>query len=57
MKKLDRANKIMSGLAGEKTRWTETVATLSEEQGYLIGNCLIAAGMMAYAGPFTALFR
>jgi dynein heavy chain len=29
--KLVRANKIMSGLAGEKTRWTETVARLSEE--------------------------
>lgn len=23
----------------------------------MIGNCLVAAGMVAYAGPFTAQFR
>jgi dynein heavy chain len=25
--------------------------------GFLIGNCLVAAGMVAYAGPFTAQYR
>jgi dynein heavy chain len=55
--KLGRANKIIAGLAGEKSRWTETVARLSNEYGFLIGNCLVAAGMVAYAGPFTAQFR
>jgi dynein heavy chain len=24
---------------------------------FIIGNCLVAAGMMAYGGPFTAVFR
>jgi len=52
--KLGRANKILGGLAGEKTRWTETVARLSSEQGFLIGNCLIGAGMVAYSGAFTS---
>jgi dynein heavy chain len=47
----------MGGLAGEKSRWTETVARLTDEQGYLIGNCMIAAGMMAYSGAFTAQYR
>jgi dynein heavy chain len=47
----------MTGLAGEKTRWTETVAKLTEEFSYLIGNCLIGAGMMAYSGAFTASYR
>jgi dynein heavy chain len=56
-KKLERASKIIAGLAGEKTRWTETVARLTKEYGYLVGNCLVAAGMVAYAGPFTASFR
>jgi len=55
--KLGRASKIIAGLAGEKTRWTETVARLSTEYSFLIGNCLVAAGMVAYSGPFTALFR
>jgi dynein heavy chain len=56
-KKLDRANKIISGLEGEKTRWTLTVGRLDKEYGLLIGNCLIGAGMVAYAGAFTAQFR
>lgn len=56
-KKLDRANKIISGLEGEKTRWTSTVGRLDKDYSLLIGNCLIAAGMVAYAGAFTAQFR
>jgi dynein heavy chain len=57
MKKLDRAGKIIKGLAGEKERWTLTVAKLTKDYSYLIGNCLVAAGMMAYSGAFTAKFR
>jgi dynein heavy chain len=57
MLKLTRANKIIAGLAGEKTRWTDTVAKLTKDFGYLIGNCLVAAGMIAYSGPFTAQYR
>jgi dynein heavy chain, axonemal len=57
MKKLGRANKIIAGLAGEKTRWTQTVERLTEDYGYIIGNCLVGAGGMSYSGPFTALFR
>ena len=30
---------------------------LDKEYGLLIGNCLIGAGMVAYAGAFTASFR
>ena len=29
-KKLDRAEKLIGGLGGEKTRWTETAAALGE---------------------------
>jgi len=56
-KKLDRANKIIEGLSGEKESWTNTVARLGNEYDLLIGNCLIAAGMVAYSGSFTAFFR
>lgn len=56
-KKLERAAKIMDGLAGEKQRWLDTVARLGTEYEYLVGNSLIAAGMIAYSGPFTAKFR
>jgi len=56
-KKLHRAEKMISGLGGEKVRWTETVSTLTEEETLLVGNCMIAAGMISYAGPFVASFR
>jgi dynein heavy chain len=56
-KKLERAGKIISGLEGEKQRWTDTVARLGTEFEFLVGNCLIAAGMVAYSGPFTAKYR
>ena len=48
---------MIGGLEGEKTRWTETVAQLGEQQDLLVGDCLIAAGMVSYAGPFTAIYR
>lgn len=56
-KKLVRAEKMIGGLEGEKTRWTETVALLGEQQDLLVGDCLIAAGMVSYAGPFTSHYR
>jgi len=56
-KKLVRAGKIIGGLAGEKVRWEETVKRLEKEGSYLVGDCLVAAGMIAYSGPFTAKYR
>lgn len=55
--KLSRAGKIIEGLAGEKQRWTETVQELGKEYELLVGNSLIAAGMVAYGGAFTSKFR
>jgi dynein heavy chain len=54
---LSRAGKIITGLAGEKTRWTETVIDLGKEYELLVGNSLVAAGMVAYGGAFTSKFR
>ena len=56
-KKLMRAEKIIIGLQDEKVKWSETVDRLTREADLLIGDCLVAAGMVAYAGPFTAKFR
>jgi len=56
-KRLVRADKMIGGLEGEKVRWTETVANLSKQQEVLVGDCLIAAGMICYAGPFVASYR
>lgn len=56
-KKLVRAGKIIGGLAEEKVRWTATVGRLEKEGSLLVGDCLVAAGMIAYSGPFTAFYR
>lgn len=55
--KLMRAGKIITGLEGEKIRWTETVFNLGQEYEFLVGNSLIAAGLVAYGGAFTSRFR
>jgi len=56
-KKMVRAKKMIEGLAGEKERWTDTVASLTEAQKYITGDSLIAAGMICYSGPFISQFR
>lgn len=56
-KKLERAEKMISGLEGEKVRWTDTVKELGEKQELLIGDCLVASGCVSYLGPFTSSYR
>jgi len=51
---LYRADKMIKGLAGEKTRWTQKSIELGVKQTMLNGDCLLAAGMLSYAGPFTS---
>ena len=55
--RLGRAEQLMGGLGGEKVRWTETCARLEHEYGDLVGDAVVSAAMIAYAGPFTPDFR
>jgi len=55
--KLDRAEKLISGLGGEKQRWTVAATNLGEQCAKLLGDVLLAAGQIAYLGPFTASYR
>lgn len=54
---LVRAEKLVTGLASEAERWKVNVAALEEDYKNLIGNILIAAGSIAYIGPFTYNYR
>ena len=56
-KKLIRAEKIINGLSSEEVRWKSTVKILGERKELLIGDCIIAAGMVAYSGAFTSEYR
>jgi dynein heavy chain, axonemal len=56
-KKLVRANQLIGGLGGEKTRWEQFSRELGQQFIDLTGDVLVAAAIMAYLGPFTAVFR
>ena len=55
--RLERAVTLMSGLGGERTRWTQSCADLSVAYDNLVGDALISAGAIAYLGVFTPDFR
>jgi dynein heavy chain, axonemal len=55
--KLDRANKLVGGLGGEKARWAESEAALGQQLGALCGDMLLSAAFIAYLGPFTTSYR
>ncbi|ESO02274.1 hypothetical protein HELRODRAFT_188646 [Helobdella robusta] len=56
-KKLDRAEKLIGGLGGEKTRWTINEMKLSEQLFNVIGDVLLSAALVAYMGAFTFNYR
>lgn len=55
--KIDRANQLMTGLGGEKTRWTASAEMFGNLYIKLTGDILLSAGMIAYLGTFTPTFR
>lgn len=54
-KKLDRATKLIGGLGGEKTRWTEVAEKLGKDYVNLTGDVLLSAGFIAYLGKGLTL--
>ncbi|XP_037073992.1 LOW QUALITY PROTEIN: dynein heavy chain 3, axonemal-like, partial [Pollicipes pollicipes] len=55
--KLDRAEKLIGGLGGEKSRWSEAAETLTGRYDNIMGDVLLSAGVVAYLGPFTVDYR
>ncbi|GAB1862505.1 Dynein heavy chain 3, axonemal [Camponotus japonicus] len=55
--KLERAEKLLGGLSGEKNRWSETANKLGASLGNVIGDVLLSSGMVAYLGAFTVEYR
>jgi len=56
-KKLSRAEKLIGGLGGEKTRWTQVAEEKSIEYNNLTGDVLLSAGYIAYLGAFLSQYR
>ena len=55
--RLERAGILTASLGSESVRWTDTCARLSAEFENLIGDSLVSAATIAYAGTFTPDFR
>ena len=55
--RLDRATKLLSGLGSEKTRWQERSEELGQHLENVVGDILLASGVIAYLGSFTQQFR
>ncbi|XP_008850074.1 dynein heavy chain 1, axonemal [Nannospalax galili] len=55
--RLGRADKLINGLSDEKVRWQETLENLENMLDNISGDMLVAAGFVAYLGPFTGQYR
>lgn len=55
--KLQRADKLIGGLGGERVRWQATVDQLGLDLVNVVGDVVVAAGSIAYSGPFTPIYR
>ncbi|XP_065194434.1 dynein axonemal heavy chain 1-like [Sycon ciliatum] len=55
--RLGRAEKLIGGLADEKDRWADSVENLNAMLINIVGDVLVAAGAVAYLGPFTGEYR
>ena len=55
--KLERAEKLIGGLGGEKVRWSESVLTLNKQLENVTGDVVVSSGAIAYVGAFTSNYR
>ncbi|XP_030765059.1 dynein heavy chain 12, axonemal [Sitophilus oryzae] len=55
--KLLRAQKLIGGLGGEKSRWTACADALQVQYDGLAGDILISCGIISYLSPFNSIFR
>ena len=55
--KIMRAERLISGLGSEKSRWTQNVEQLCETYDNIVGDVLLSGGIVAYLGPFELEYR
>jgi dynein heavy chain len=57
MAKLNAAEKLVNGLAGENKRWKQNVIDLQFNILSVIGDALLASAFVSYIGAFSARLR
>ena len=54
---LQRASKLVVGLADESKRWAESIEELKADEINMLGNTVLASGFISYLGCFTNKYR
>merc|ERR1719506_3641956 len=56
-RRLNAASQLIEGLGSERERWTKDLESQGEVKTRLVGDCLLDAAFVSYAGPFNHEFR
>jgi len=56
-KRMEQATSLISGLAGERERWTNDKNEFASIKSRLVGDVALACAFVAYCGPFNQDFR
>ncbi|KAL0234370.1 hypothetical protein PCE1_001406 [Barthelona sp. PCE] len=56
-RRMNAANQLISGLSGERKRWSRESAEFEETIRRLIGDVSLATAFLSYSGPFNAHYR
>nr|KAJ3423035.1 Dynein heavy chain 10, axonemal [Polyrhizophydium stewartii] len=52
-RRLQAADKLISGLGSERIRWAKDLELLKEQRVQLLGDCLVVSGFLSYTGAFN----
>lgn len=55
--RMNRAVRLITGLAGERIRWIDTIRNIETNSVNVTGDILLSAGAVAYLTPFTDKYR
>lgn len=56
-RRLTAASRLILGLGSERARWSEDIKKLTSQAERLVGDCVLSAAFLSYAGAFTFDYR